>query len=233
MRKIALLCFLLVFSLSLGSCGNSDLSKGKAKDIINEHFRDYYDLVVPKKAEFSFEAPRGYKNILIAHKLGLVNSKQVSAILGQYGMGHSIEKPSMGDSFLISLSEKGNFAPHLEDIHGNICFLTSQNNIEDILELTKGQDNQYTVLFSFTEKYTDFGKEAMLVAQQVNSKWTDDNSKFRGKATIVYDSFLKKYVLKNLLRSHWEKEQWGPSAWVITDKDKKAISYGQIEKKTD
>jgi outer membrane lipoprotein-sorting protein len=225
MKKAALLCFLFVLMIALCSCGDAGLSKGKAKDIIVEHFKDYYDLVVPTKAEFTFEVPGGYKNILIAQKLGLINAKQVSAMLGQYGMGHSIEKPSMGDTFSITLSEKGNSVPHVEDVHGNICFLTSENKIDDILECTKGQDNQYTVLFSFTEKYTDSGKEGFLASKELNSPWSDDNSKFRGKATMAYDSFLKKYVLKNLVRSKWEKEQWRPSKWTTIEKDKKRLSF--------
>lgn len=229
MKKTYLLYLVLVTLLC--SCGDSGLSKGKAKDIIEEHFKDYYDLIVPKKAEFTFEAPRGYKNILIAQRLGIINAKQISAILGQYGMGHSIEKPSMGDTFSITLSEKGNAVPHMEDVHGNIGFLTSQNKIDDILELTKGQENQFSVLFAFTEKYTDFGKEVFLASKQVQSPWTDDNSKFRGKATIAYDSFLKKYVLKNLVRSNWEKEQWRPGKWTTTEKEKKTVIYGQLEPK--
>jgi hypothetical protein len=217
-----------LFVALLCSCAESGLSKGKSKDVIEEHFKDYYDLFVPKKAEFTFEAPPSYKAILTARKMGLINANKVSSTALFFGKGCTIEKPCMGDTFAITITDKGNSIPHLEDKYGNVHFLTSQNKINNILEVTKDQDNQFTVLFSFIEKYNDLGKEVVLVGKQFNFYWTEDNSKFRGKATIVYDSFLKKYVLRNLVRSPWEKENWYPAKWTTDEKGERVIYYGQV-----
>ncbi len=218
-RTFFIISLPFLFAGLLFSCGESGLSKSKAKDIIDEHFKDWYGCFVPKKAEFTFQAPPSYKYILATRQVGLVKASQVSSMLGQYGMGHTIEKPSMGDTFTVALTEKGNAAPHVNDKSGNIGFFMGHRKIDGIVEIKKREENQFTVLFSYTFRFNDLGKEIVAAGKQFNIKMTDDNSKLRGKAIIAYDSFLKKYVMKSLLWSDWEKENWQPTMWITSEKD--------------
>jgi len=240
---------LFIFSLLLCSCGDSGvfqekikeailtveslfgsvdgLSKTKAEEIIKEHFSESYSFCIPKKAAFTYEPPKGHKFILTAKKLGLVDVKQVSAMFGQYGMNSRIEKPNSGDVFSIELSDKGKSVSNVENTNGDICFLTSQRIINDIIEIQSTQDNQYTILFSYIREFNEFGHQSLLDLQPTLNAKSFENSKFRGKATIVYDAFLKEFVLRNVLYSNWDKEVWHPAWWIANIKDKKVVVYGQ------
>lgn len=227
--KTVLYCVLFAFSLC--SCGDSGLSKEQAKEIIDASFRDNYDLSVPDSILIELGKIFGYQGILSAAKLGVVTTKQVDSVIGQFGARTSIEKPNVGDKFTITVTEKGKAVPHLNDVYGNTCFLTSHSNIIEILEISKSQDNRYTVLFSFSSKYTDFGKSVALAAKELNPPWawSDDNTRFRGKATIVYDAFLNKFVLTDLIHSDWDKEAWRSLARITIDKGVKTVTYSGLK----
>ena len=162
--------------------------------------------------------------------MGLIDANPTSSILGSLGIKSSIDKPKLGDVYSITLTEKGNSTKHLYSENGRICFLLGQRKVDDIVEIKKGDNDQYTVLFSYIFKYNELGKEFFSLVKTKGSEvnnpnWTmsDDNPKLRGKAIIVYDSFLKKYVAKSMMWSKWEKENWLPLSWNTYDNDKQVV----------
>lgn len=218
MKRTAQFCSLLVTLFLLCACGESGLSKGKAKEIIEAEFKDSYNLFVPKKVKFTLDTPPGYKNILLLRKAGVVNVNQTDQLFGKVlAMNSSIDKPNVGDTFSITLTKKGELAPHLEDAQ-TFYFLSEHRHIDDIVELARGQDNQITVLFAYTSTFSDFGKGMLDFSSQSGAS-KNNSVKSRGKAIIVFDAFRKDYVLKSVVVSPWDREQWVPSLRTTVDQN--------------
>ena len=213
MKKKACFAFLCIMLL-VCACGKSgDLSKGDARDILEKHFKDFYSIFLPQEIAFTFQAPWNYKNVLLAKRMGMVIVKQTSSALGQFGMGNDIEKPGMGDNFSITLTKKGRGYKHLNTADGNICFLIGKITLNDIVDLKKEANGEFTVLFSFTLSLNELGRELMssLYSNSVNSSGSES---CRGKAVISYDPFIKDFLLKKILSSEWKKENWMPMPWI-------------------
>jgi hypothetical protein len=212
---LVFLCAIFLFG-----CGDSGLSKGKAKDILESHLKDYYGFLLPQKVEFMGGTVNSYNFILAAKDMGLIDANSTSSIFGSLGVKSYIEKPKLGDVFSITLTEKGNSTQHLIYANKGICFLVGNRKINDIVEIKKGENDQYTVLFSYTLNYNKLGKELSSLAQKKGAKPLNDDLKLRGKAIIVYDPFLKKYIAKSIMWSKWENENWQPQSWTTYVNDK-------------
>jgi len=218
-RYFIFICLVLCTTFLFG-CGDSGLSKGKAKDILESHLKDWYGFLLPQKVEFMGGTINSYNFILAAKNMGLIEANSTSSIFGSLGVKSYIEKPKLGDVFSITLTEKGNSTQHLIYANKGICFLVGHRKIDDIVEIKKGENDQYTVLFSYILNYNKLGKEFSSLSQKKGSNPLDDNLKLRGKATIVYDPFLKKYIAKSIMWSNWENENWKPQSWTTYVNDK-------------
>ena len=221
---VYLLVCLAISSLSfLSSCGDSELSKGEAKEIIEKYISKCYGLAVPKEIIFTSPQDNRYRHVKFARDLELVETTQTSGA----------PLASAPDKFSVTLTEKGNAKHYFEDIYKNTCFLVSENKIDEIVEIKKDNDKskQFTVLFSYTQRYNDLGKEIASNIEQLDLSWLEDNLKLRGRVTLIYDTFLKCYVIQSMMWSEWEKENWRPAIFVINDKKDSVLyySYGRSE----
>src|SRR5208337_1206062 len=96
-----------------------------------------------------------------------------------------------------------------------VWFLTGHRTIDEIVEIRKdnGKDEaKYTVLFATTTERTDTGRDLSKVLIQMGA--TDRGDKRRVKAVMVYDKFLKTYIVNSLEGSAWDHEDWQPLPYV-------------------
>jgi len=201
--------------LSIQGCGESGLSKSKAKNIIEPLFKEYYDCPIPQKLHFTFKAPRLYRNVLVAKKLGLADVTQTGSDIGPLGWGSTVEKPKMGSIFTVALTEKGRSTPTMKSQNGITLFLLGTRTIDDVVEIKKESEGTiYTVLFSGTVEFNELGKQSLAIWKDLFGQTLKEKSKYRYRASISYDSFLKKYVVKSIKFSPWEKEEWLNTSWI-------------------
>jgi len=209
-----LLC-LGISSLSfLFSCGDSELSKGEAKNIIEKYIGKCYGLAVPANVILTSSPNNRATHVKIARDLELVETTRAPGTSG-----------ASSDNYDVALTQKGNANPYFEDIHKNIIFLVSENKIDEIVEIKKDRSKQFTVLFSYTQRYNDLGKEIALGINQFGLSWLENDSKLRGRVTLVYDAYLKRYVIQNMMWSEWEKENWRPAVFITNAKKDSALYY--------
>ena len=206
----------LLVAIHIG-CDGRSLSSSTARELLQPRIAREYGLVVPKNAEFTWRPPPRYDSILLAESVGLVSAAHTTAMVQYYGMERrTIRKPDMGDKFTVSLTEKGKASEYWDGqgTSSEFFFLTAANTVDEILDITQDPEGQYLVLFSFVQNQTTLGKEIAAAAKASGQSWAVDGARYRGKATIVYDGFLKLHVLKKLYRSPWEREEWGESSWL-------------------
>jgi hypothetical protein len=222
-----LLRFYLLFIaliLCLLSCGEKGLSKGEARNLIDNHIKDFYGFTVPEKVRFELFFPEktaaSHKRILTAIGTGIINATFIKGEWGLFAKG-TIHKPVDGEVYSITLTDKGKSIPHLSTKDGQIGFLTGHREIDEIISIEKQKDDQYIVMFSYVFKTNDFYTS---VLKELNRKPSGETAiKYRGKAIISYDRFLKKYVLKSYKWSLWDKEEWKGTSWIDSLKDSKII----------
>lgn len=205
--------------LLLASCGGSDLSKSKAKEILEQHIGKCYGLAVPANVAFTSPQNIRFRHVKLARALELVDTTQTEGASG----------PQLSDYYDVTLTEKGGSYPHFEDSRKNTMFLVAENKIDEIVDIKKNREKQFTVLFSYTQSYSDLGKEIAAEMQQYDLSWIEDNSRLRGRATLVYDSYLKHYVVQSMVWSEWEKENWKPALFASNDK-KQTVFYYSYER---
>jgi hypothetical protein len=211
-----LLACLGITALSfLPSCGDSELSKGEAKKIIEMYITKCYGLAVPANVILTSPPNNRYKHVKLARDFELVETTQTPGT----------SRPYAQDNFNVTLTAKGNANPYFEDVNKNICFLVSENKIDEIIEIKKDNSKQFTVFFSYTQRYNDLGKEVALEVKQLGLVWLENDSKLRGRITLIYDSFLKRYVIQDMLWSEWEKENWRTAIFVTNAKKDTAFYY--------
>ncbi len=207
--------FLEVFSLVLlCGCGESTPSRSEVTKILEKHLSKCYGLAVPANLTLGSTSDPRYIHVNLARDLELVETSQTA---GPYGRAN----------LEITLTEKGNAGPAFEDIHKNILFLVSENKIDEIVEIAKqpGKNKQCIVSFAYTQTYNEVGKKIAGEMVQYGYSWLDDNTKLRGKATVVYDAYLKRYVLQNMMWSEWEHQKWNPAHFVINANKERALYY--------
>jgi len=233
--------------LCLFACGDGP-SKKEAKEAIDKHIKDCYGLVIPSTFIYSTPPTSRYWSIALAKNLGLADTALASTVAPTLGADRTFEMTTVGDKFNVTLAEKGSAAAHVEDGNGYVVFLISQNTVEEVVSVGKGDDKlfwipdakpddsaaksktkqKYIALFSCVNKYTAFGKTIADKTKEYHLEWPDDNTKLRGKALLVYDDFLKKYTVKGLMISKWEKEEWRFPVW-FTDSKGTNFLYHNLE----
>ena len=219
-RSRVFLKLVLVICLTITGCGDSGLGKGEAKTIIDLCIKDDFFFPVPKELKFTFDAPKLYKQVLAAKKLGLVSATQTGSDFGVLGGGSTIEKPAMGSKFSVSLTDSGKKAPSLRSADGGITwFIVGSRSVDEIVEIKKEQDGTFTVSASGKEALNALGKQANPIVKEIFGVELYGSSRIRYKAQIAYDSFLKKYILKSLQQSPWENENWTTMTWAEETKD--------------
>ena len=201
--------------LLLSSCGDPNLSKGEAKEILEKHIGKCYGLAIPPNVTLTPPSNIRFKHVRLARDLELVDTAQTAGASGQRA----------SDSYDVTLTEKGASHPYFEDKHKNIMFLVSENKIDEIIEIKKDKENQFTVLFSYTQSYNNLGKVIALEMQQQDLSWIEDNSRFRGRAHLAYDRYLKSFVIKGMMWSEWEKEAWRPALFASNAEKQTAFYY--------
>lgn len=174
-----------------------------------------YGLAVPANVTFTSYQNNRFKRVRIARTLELVDTTQADGTSG----------PHASDIYDVTLTEKGASHPHFEDARKNIMFLVSENKIDEIIEIRKENKEQFTVLFSYTQSYNNLGKEIALEMQQYDLSWIEDNSRLRGRAALVYDRYLKSYVIRGMMWSEWEKENWKPALFASNAKMQTVFCY--------
>lgn len=210
-----LLCLWILGLLCLSSCGDGNISKGEAKEIIEKYMGKCYGLAVPARVTLTSPPDIRYQHVRLARALELVDTAQAPDASG----------PRASDTYDVTLTEKGGSHPHFEDNRKNTMFLVSENRIDEIIEVKKENKKQFTVLFAYTQNYNDLGKEIANEAQQHDLSWIENGSKLRGRVTLVYDSYLKSYVAQGMMWSEWEKENWKPALLARNDKKETAFYY--------
>ncbi len=223
----------------LYSCGDGGPSKREAKEALQKQLKDCYGLVIPDTFVYTSNTNQRYLHITIAKKLNLIAEKQTLAVTPNLGgIERTLETTTAGDKFDIALSEKGKATSHLLDERGNTFFLISGHKIENIISINKIEKNnktdkgdskkEFEVTFSCLYKYNDLGKAMISLARDYDLKWLADDSSLRGKAILMYDDFLKSYIIKTLMWSKWNKEEWKYAVWFTDSTGKNAI-YNNYE----
>ncbi len=218
-KRTVTLCLIACLGISclllLSSCWDSDLSRGEAKEVLEKYIGKCYGLAVPANVTFTSPQNTRFKLVRLARTLELVDTTQAEGASG----------PRASDNYDVVLTEKGSAHPHFEDTRKNIMFLVSENRIDEIIEIRKNGEKQFTVLFSYTQTYNDLGKEIALEMQQYDVSWIEDSSRLRGRATLAYDSYLKSYVIRGMMWSEWEKEKWKPALFASNAKMQTVFCY--------
>lgn len=223
--KTAVTPFLLYLGilglLCLSSCGDGNISKSEAKEIIEKYMGKCYGLAVPARVTLTSPPDIRYQHVRLARTLELVDTAQAPDATG----------PRASDTYDVTLTEKGGSHPRFEDNRMNTMFLVSENKIDEIIEVKKENKKQFTVLFAYTQNYNDLGKEIANEVQQHGLSWIENGSKLRGRVTLVYDSYLKSYVAQGMMWSEWEKENWKPALFAGNDKKETAFYYSYERQK--
>ncbi|NLT24237.1 MAG: hypothetical protein GXX82_14450 [Syntrophorhabdus sp.] len=209
------LAFLWVFGLALLSgCGESKPSRSEAAKVLETYLARCYGLAVPANLTLTSTSDPRYIHINLARDLELVETNQTTGPHGRAVLE-------------ITLTQKGSSTRVFEDIHKNILFLVSENRIDEIVEIVKqpGNTRQFIVSFAYTQSYNELGRKIAAEMSQYGYSWIDDNTKLRGKATMAYDTYLKRYVVQNMVWSEWEQQRWRPAYFVVNANKETALYY--------
>lgn len=209
------LAFLWVFGLALLSgCGESKPSRSEATKVLETYLARCYGLAVPANLTLTSTSDPRYIHVNLARDLELVETNQTSGPNGRAALE-------------VTLTQKGNSSRIFEDVHKNILFLVSENKIDEIVEIVKqpGNTRQFIVSFAYTQSYNELGKKIAAEMSQYGYSWIDDNTKLRGKATMAYDTYLKRYVIQNMVWSEWEQQRWRPAYFVLNTNKETALYY--------
>jgi flagellar biosynthesis GTPase FlhF len=209
------LAFLWVFGLALLSgCGESKPSRSEAAKVLETYLARCYGLAVPANLTLTSTSDPRYIHINLARDLELVETNQTTGPHGRAVLE-------------ITLTQKGSSTRIFEDIHKNILFLVSENRIDEIVEIVKqpGNTRQFIVSFAYTQSYNELGRKIAAEMSQYGYSWIDDNTKLRGKATMAYDTYLKRYVVQNMVWSEWEQQRWRPAYFVVNANKETALYY--------
>ncbi len=209
------LAFLWVFGLALLSgCGESKPSRSEAAKVLETYLARCYGLAVPANLTLTSTSDPRYIHINLARDLELVETNQTTGPHGRAVLE-------------ITLTQKGSSTRIFEDIHKNILFLVSEIRIDEIVEIVKqpGNTRQFIVSFAYTQSYNELGRKIAAEMSQYGYSWIDDNTKLRGKATMAYDTYLKRYVVQNMVWSEWEQQRWRPAYFVVNANKETALYY--------
>lgn len=215
--------FLLVYSILVilfcfsakGVLAKSNVTKSEASKIITRHFENSYCEVDISTTGYNPFDSGGFLNkrikpLEIFKKAGLIDYQ----VIKSKGFDDTKVK--------VALTEKGRNTPHIplkaDDKtainDSKIGFICAKRKIIEIVEIETNDKNN-TVLFSFTYEPNEVG------IALGNGKLA---GKYRGKAKIVFDPFLKTYVLEGL--DYWNEGEWFGNNWSYEVEGKKVFTYG-------
>jgi len=187
--------------------GNAKLTESKASTIIDQHINEYYSPVYIGRKEFVLEKKKYDNYISFCNKLKKAGFIEYSTDVDITGGVRHIET---------KLTEKG-LNNHIvsDDINKYVGFLAGHRKIIKIIKIEPDDELVYfAYLYTPNELGNLFGEKA----------------KYRGKAKIVYDLFLDKFIFKGAMISGWEKEEWRNTTWVYNKGGIKILNYGMKEK---
>lgn len=212
MKKILLSAYIILVLL-VCVCSNqakvngNNLKQNKALEIITEHFGDFYFAALIQKHQFKhFTGSQTYNNLInkleAIKKIGLIDYN----VTDDYNL---LSKNRVVD---VSLTEQGLETHHIshEENINLIGFIVGNREIIEIININI--DNN-TVYFSYAFKPNELGIAIGF-----------EESKYRGKAKIVYDPFLKNHVFKGMMWSPWEREEWQPTNWYYEMDSKRVFT---------
>lgn len=191
-------------SSSDGSNNQNKLTNEKATKLIQYHLRSYSDSAGIKIGELRISA--------MDEKNGLKAKKTCEDLHGLGLIDYSIryDKNNMENVFTTSLTEKGKNHKHawLEWDANTVMFEIGEY---EILEIVKIDEKENMVYFAVEYIPNDIGKS---IGREIK--------KYRAKAKIEYDDFLKRFAWKGAMGCAWEGGDWYKTSWIV-ERDGKTI----------
>ena len=188
-----------------------DLTEKQASQIINQHFGEFYKggKIGTGRFEGVIEDEIDRFNKLLGilktwKRTGLIDYKAYKRKMGIYY------------EIVTTLTPKGRSTYHVtgEDNDAMVHFVAGKRKLIDIVKIDADGE---TVYFSYAFEPNELGV-----------LWGHKPGRFRGKAKIVLDAFLKKYVFKGVMISDWEREKWRSTVWSY-EIDGKRVSSAKTE----
>jgi hypothetical protein len=196
---------LIILSIvTVSSCTKNELTKDDAQKLITEHIQDSYGTV--PVGEFIFN---------VSSKDKFDNLKKSCEQLKKTGLiDYTLLQSSMNLELHIKtwLTEKGKNSRYIyyDDDKKILGFIIGKRIVSEIVKI-EGD----TILFSYDFKTNELGNALDFI-----------NGKYRGKAKIVFDPRVKKFVFKGFQSSDWEREKWMNSTWFYEKDGTKVFTLG-------
>jgi len=206
-RKWSAIAFLwIILSLAtVMSCTKSaELTRDKAQKLITEHIQDSYGTVPVGEFVFNVSSKDKYENL----KKSCEELKKATLI------DYELLQPSTGLQLHIRtwLTDKGRGNRHIsyDDDKKILGFVIGKRTVRDIVKM-EGD----AIWFSYDFETNELGKDLDF-----------KEGKYRGRAKIVFDSSVNKFVFKGFQSSPWEREKWMNSTWVYVKEGTKVFTLG-------
>jgi hypothetical protein len=206
-RTWAGIIFLLIILslMTVSSCTKSNgLTKGEAQKLITEHIQDSYGTVPVGEFIFNVSSRDKFDNL----KKSCEQLKKAELI------DYTVLQSSTNLQLHIRtwLTEKGKNSRHIyyDDDKKILGFIIGKRTVSEIVKI-EGD----TILFSYEFETNELGNALDFI-----------KGKYRGKAKVVFDPLIKKFVFKGLQTSNWEREKWMNSTWFYEKEGTKVFTLG-------
>lgn len=197
---------LLILSIvTVSSCTkNNELTKDEAQKLITEHIQDSYGTV--PVGEFIFN---------VSSKDKFDNLKKSCEQLKKAGLiDYTLLPSSINLELRIRtwLTEKGKNSRYIyyDDDKKILGFIIGKRIVSEIVKM-EGD----TILFSYDFETNELGNALEFI-----------KGIYRGKAKIVFDPRVKKFVFKGFQSSNREREKWMNSTWFYEKDGTKVFTLG-------
>ena len=207
---IALLLIMLsVMTVSSCSKGNElatskALTKDKAQKLITEHIQDSYGTVPVGEFVFNVSSKATYDNL----------KKSCEQLKGSGLIDYTVLQSSQNLELHIRtwLTEKGKNSRYIyyDDDKKILGFIIGKRTVSEIVKI-EGD----AILFSYEFETNELGNALDFI-----------KGKYRGRAKIVFDPVVKKFVFKGFQTSTWERETWVNSTWFYEKDGAKVFTLG-------
>jgi len=183
------------------------LTKDKAQRLLTEHIQDSYGTVPVGEFVFNVSSRDKFDNL----KESCEQLKKVELI------DYTLLQSSMNLQLHIRtwLTEKGKNSRYIyyDDDKKILGFIIGKRTVSEIVKI-EGD----TILFSYEFETNELGNALDFI-----------RGKYRGKAKIIFDPLVKKFVFKGFQSSNWERDKWMNSSWVYEKDGTKVFTLGIIE----
>jgi len=203
---IGIIFLLLMLCLvTVSSCTKSnELTKDEAQKLITEHIQDSYGTVPIGEFSFNVSSRDKFDNLKKSceqlKKAELIEYRELSS--------------SMNLQLHIRtwLTEKGKNSRYIyyDGDKKILGFIIGKRTVNEIVKIESD-----TVLFSYEFETNDLGNALDFI-----------KGKYRGKAKIVFDPRVRKFVFKGFQSSNWEREKWMNSTWYYEKEGTKVFTLG-------